>query len=60
MCRFCDWGDMYPEESPQDGAAGAADSEERQRNSRDLWSKLMEELNQADAAKSADDPPANN
>jgi hypothetical protein len=44
---------MYPEEAPSDAAAQAGSAEERERTSRQLWSRLMEELNQADADKAA-------
>ncbi len=53
MCRYCEWGEMYPEPGPQDAEAQSVSAEERERASRQLWSRLMDELNQADAAKAA-------
>jgi len=44
MCLFCDWGELKPLEDDD-----PVKEAERQRVSQDLWARLMEEIDQADA-----------
>ncbi len=45
MCLFCDWGELTPAQDDDPEVAA-----ERQRVSQDLWARLMQEIEKADAA----------